>query len=462
MDRTDTIWDTAAVRAAIGTGECGAIVRAVRRANNLTLADLAELCNYSVSTLSRLERGKQQLSDVRVLRSLADALGIPAQLLGLSDTITLPVHMGHQAAMVGVNPASDEETDPMRRRTLLTGLTSLAGAAALGAPELPMATALPLGQLEQVLLLPPADGIPIDLPRLAQELHTARAAFDLGRYTEVATRLPGLLTTTFATLEEANGDSIAASNVLLSQAYSLASRLMVKLSHDQLAWTTADRAVHTAYASDDILAQAAARRVWAIVLRRAGHSTTAHQLIINTATALQPHLARGVPYLTAYGFLLSTAAYTAAVDGDRHTAQSLIGEAIDTATRLDGTQGTSPTSFGPMSVDLYRISMARVLGDSGTAIEAAKRINPADIPKPESQARYWSDVARAFHQWGKPEDCYRALLAAEHAAPDEVRYRKPIQQITTSLLRNPAARAMPGLQAFAKRTGATSVPTSNH
>ncbi|MFB8281183.1 helix-turn-helix domain-containing protein [Nocardia colli] len=452
MDRTDMIWDTAAVRAAIGTGEYGAIVRAVRQANNLTLADLAELCSYSVSTLSRLERGKQRLSDVQVLRSLATALGIPVELLGLSDTIGLPVRSRHQAAMVGVNPALDEETDPMRRRTLLTGLTGLTGAATLGAPELPKADALPLGRLEQVLLLTPTDGIPIGLARLTHELEAARTAFDLGRYTDVATRLPRLLATGFATREESHADDIAATNVVLSRTYCLASRLMVKLGRDQLAWTTADRAVHTAYASDDILTQAAARRAWAIVLRRAGHSATAQQLIIDTATALQHELTRGLPYLATYGSLLSTAAYTAAVDGDRHTARTLIGEAIDTANRLDGTHGAAPASFSPMSVELYRISMARVLGDSGTAIEAAKRINPADIPNPESKARYWSDVARAFHQWGKHDACYRALLAAEHASPDEVRYRKPIRLITTSLLRHPSA-PMPGLHAFARRNG---------
>ena len=71
----------------------------------------------------------------------------------------------------------------------------------------------------------------------------------------------------------------------------------------------------------------------------------------------------------------------------------------------------------------------------------------------QRQARYWSDVARAYHQWGRPEQCYQALLAAEHASPDEVRYRKPIQEITTSLLRQPNARALPGLRAFARRTG---------
>src|ERR1039457_6712473 len=39
------------------------------------------------------------------------------------------------------------------------------------------------------------------------------------------------------------------------------------------------------------------------------------------------------------------------------------------------------------------------------------------------QMRSTPDVARPYHQWGKPDPCYRALLAAERAAPAEVRYR---------------------------------------
>jgi hypothetical protein len=235
--------------------------------------------------------------------------------------------------------------------------------------------------------------------------------------------------------------------------YILSSELMVKLARDQLAWITADRAVNAAYSSGDVLTHAAARRAWAIVLRRDGHADTAQRQVIDAAAALQPDLHRGPEYLSVYGSLLSTAAYTAAVDGDRDTAHTLISEAIHAAGHLGADDNHQFTAFGPTGVGLYQISIARVLGDSGTAIEAARRINPAAIPLTERQARYWSDVARAFHQWGKPAQCYRALRAAELASPDEVRYRKPIQQITASLLQLPTANTLPGLRSFARRTG---------
>ncbi|WP_439659526.1 helix-turn-helix domain-containing protein [Lentzea sp. HUAS TT2] len=453
MDRTCAIWDTDEVRAAVDTGDLGAIVRAVRRAIPLTLEELAKRCGYSISTLSRLERGKQPLRDVQVLRSLAAALQIPSSLLGLSDTASRSVRAQRPVARVNVNLAPDEETDPMRRRTLLAGLTGLAGASVLGTGSPVSAEADPVSTLERALLDPPTtSATPVTIAQLQADVAHTRSVYQLGRYTEAATQLPGLVSTAMAT--RAENEDTSSANGLLADAYTLASELMVKLDRGQLAWTTADRAMQAAHDSDDLLAQASAHRAWAIVLRRTGHADTAQRLIFSSIGNLQPELHRGPEHLSVYGTLLSTCAYTAAVDGDRNTARSLTAEAVEAAVRLGSDANHRFTAFGPTGVGLYRISVARALGDYGTAIEVAKQINPAAIPLAERRARYWSDVAHAFHEWNKPELSYRALLSAERASQDEVRYRKPIQRITTSLLQHPTARSLPGLHAFARRTGA--------
>jgi transcriptional regulator with XRE-family HTH domain len=453
MYPTRAVWESDEVRAAVEAGDLGAVVRAVRRATPLTLKELAKRCGYSISALSRMERGIQPLRDVQVLRRLATALQIPPQLLGLSDTASQSVHAQRPVARVNVNLAPDEETDPMRRRTLLAGLTGLAGASVLGTAPPSSAKADPVSALESALLDPPVtNATPVTIAELRAGVSEARSVFQLGRYTEAAAQLPDLVSTGLAT--RAENDDTSASNALLADTYTLASELMVKLDRKQLAWTTADRAMQAAHDSDDLLAQASAHRAWAIVLRRTGHADTAQRLIFSTIGTLQPELHRGPAHLSVYGTLLSTSAYTAAVDGDRDTARSLTAEAVEAAARLGSDANHRFTAFGPTGVGLYRISVARALGDYGTAIEVAKQINPAAIPLAERRARYWSDVAHAFHEWNKPEHSYRALLAAEQASPDEVRYRKPIQSITTSLLQHPMAHRMPGLQAFARRTGA--------
>jgi transcriptional regulator with XRE-family HTH domain len=454
MDPTRAIWHNDAVRTALQAGDLGAIVRAVRVANNLTLADLSERCGYSTSTLSRLERGKQRFGDVDTLRIIGRALRIPPNLLGLADTTPGSVQTTRPIARVGDILAPAEEIDPMRRRTLLAGFTGLAGTTMLGSSTA-LAANDPVQHLENTLLNPSAAaGPPAALAHLKHDVATTRLVFQHGRYADVAARLPGLLSATMATRADSTDGELAVVNGLLAELYTVASGLMVKFGNDQLAWTTADRALQAAMSTDDVLTQATARRAWAIVLRRAGRAETAERMVIETAAALQPVLHRGPDAVSVYGSLLSTAAYTAAVDGDRGTARTLIDEAAEAATLFGSDDNHRFTGFGPTSVGMYQVSIARVLGDPGTAIETARTINPASTPLVERRARFWADVARSFHQWGKPAQCYRALLAAEKASPDEVRYRKPIQRITSDLLGQPAAASMPGLRAFATRTGA--------
>ena len=248
MHAHNAIWDTADVRAAVATGDLGAIVRAVRQANHLSLDELARRCGYSASSLSRMERGKQPLRDVRVLRTIADAIGIPPRLLGLADTPTRSVPTASRLARVGRVPAAgDEESDRMRRRVLLAGL---AGTAVLGATTpnaLAAAAADPVGALETALRTPPAGTIPLSLADLRSRVATAQLVFQHGRYTEIVAVLPGLLSAALATRAEGpTGDDIAMVDGQLAEIYVLASQLMIKLGHDGLAWTTADRAQQAA------------------------------------------------------------------------------------------------------------------------------------------------------------------------------------------------------------------------
>ncbi|MGB3437318.1 MAG: helix-turn-helix transcriptional regulator [Actinophytocola sp.] len=455
MDPTSGIWRTEAVSAAVASGDLGAIVRALRVANHLTLAQLAQLCDYSTATLSRMERGKQPLTNVRVLRLLAEALQIPPQVLGLVDTPPPAGQRRRSTARVSVIQMPDEESDPMRRRALLAGLTGLAGTSILGVPfALSTRPSDPVRALEDALLAPlTGAGVPVDPQRLRQAVAHVRATFYAGRYAEAAVQLLDLLPIAAATHATSVAHGQAAVKGQLAELHIITSELMIKVSNDPLAWTTADRATQAAQDSGDTLTQAAAARQWAIVLRRAGHASTAQRLVLDTAAGMQPDLRRGPDFFAAYGSLLSTAAYTAAVDGDRHTAHALIGEAADAARQVGTDPATRFAAFDTNGVGVYRISIARVLGDYGTAIDAARHVDPNTIPLAEQRARYWSNIARSFHEWGKPEKCYRALLAAEHAAPDEVRYRAPIQQITASLLHHPTPQALPGLHAFARRIG---------
>jgi transcriptional regulator with XRE-family HTH domain len=433
----------------------------------LTLAELGGRCGYSASQISRYERGVQPLTDITLLRRFARALAIPPQMLGLTSQHGTRAG-GHadagrkeRAAVTcgpNVSPVFQSEggEDPVRRRELLTRAAGLAGAAALGLPAAGWArTASPRGGLEEVLYGNLA-AEPVPLAALRDAATWARACFQAARYDRLAAVLPDLIGVAAATRDNAGGDERAAASALLADAYIAAAGFAVKLNDDAFGWALADRALQAARAGYDLLTVADARRAVATVLRRTGRPAQARELLISAARDIEPGDGASPDQLSMYGTLLEVAAYTAAVDGDRQEAAGFIGEASAAATRLGGDANCRFTAFGPANVALYQVSIAQVLGDSGTAIEHARTLRPAAIPTPERQGRYWIDVARAYHQWGKPEPCYRALLAAERAAPAEVRYRPPVHRMAEDLLRADRRQALPGLRAFARRIGVPS------
>jgi hypothetical protein len=278
--------------------------------------------------------------------------------------------------------------------------------------------------LESLLYGHGLDGAePVPLATLRTATARARGLFQAARYDQLSAELAHLIATTTTTRDHTDGDERLAADALLANAYIVASSFMVKLNDDQLAWATADRASQAAAASGDLLTLADARRSVATVMRRTGRPAPARALLIDAADDITPGRSATPEQLSMYGTLLQVAAYTAAVDGNRSEGSELIAEAQATATRLGHDANYRHTAFGPTNITLYQVSIAQVLGDNGTAIAHAKTLNPAVIPTAERRGRYWIDVARAWHQWGKPEACYRALRAAERAAPAEVRYR---------------------------------------
>jgi len=442
-----------------GSGGAGAIVRASRQRAGLTLAELGRRCGYSASQVSRYERGIQPLTDITVLRLFAEALHIPPQAFGLAQADGRSRHAERKprpddlgGPIVGRDLVSEDGDDPVRRRELLAGAAGLASAAALGLslPSRSQTAAGPGVSVGEALYGPATAAASVADLRTA--VTQARADFQTARYDRLAHSVPGLIATATATRQAANTQQQATASTLLAEACITAANFMVKLNDDPLALTLADRALQAAADGEDPLTAADARRAVATVLRRTGRRATARDLLLSAAHDIEPAGRPSPEQLSVYGTLLEVAAYTAAVDSDRQGASEFIGEAKAAAARLGKDANYRFTAFGPANVTLYQVSIAQVLGDNGTAIEHAKTLRPAAIPTAERQGRYWIDVARAYHQWRKPGPCYHALLAAERAAPAEVRYRPPVHRITEDLLRA-NRHHLPGLGAFARRIG---------
>jgi transcriptional regulator with XRE-family HTH domain len=428
-----------AVQQAVRAGDYATILRFSRLAAGLTLEQLGAAGGYSASTLSRLESRRRRIGDVDELRRLADLYDVPVHLFGLAPT-------PGDADGSNLARTADGGGDIVRRRNFLAGAAAVGAAAAI--PATPAAAA-PTGNTIEDVLFGRLTAEPLPPQQLAAQLAAARADFRAARYTRLARRLPKLLAQAIAGRSAADVQQGPAAAERLAEAYGVAAQLLIKLHDNGMACATADRAVQAAAAGDNPLIMAESQRLAAQVLRRIGHRDSAQKLVLAAAEQLrETNPQPDATFSAMYGQLLAVASYTAAIGDDRDTAWTLLNEAEQPARRA----GAS-SRFNSTEIAVYRISVARKLGDYGAAVDFARKVNPRSITDAERRARYWEDTALALHGRGRPDSAFEALLAAEHDVPEEVRYRPWAQELTRDLLATPAGHGISGIRDFAARVG---------
>ena len=275
------------------------------------------------------------------------------------------------------------------------------------------------------------------------------------RYSILGPQLPQLLEATQLAARELDGDAKFRASRLLAESYQLAAILMLKLGESNAAWVAADRGILAAERAEDPLVVASGARILAYAFLGAGHFAKAKELTISAAGVLEPGLGNASPaYLSLYGALLLKGAMAAAYQGDPITSRALLNEAASTAARLGTDANHAFTAFGPTNVDVHRVSAAVALGDGGAALQHAKAVHPVQLPVVERRAQYLVDVARGHGQAGGDDQALRALLTAEHLAPEEVRYQPAARALVAELLHRERAGRKPELRALAERVGA--------
>lgn len=322
----------------------------------------------------------------------------------------------------------------MRRRTLLA-------AAGLAAPAQFLT-----GVDDALASVPAPTGSPIPLgARLAR----ARWLFDTGKHADLLTTLPDLLGDMHADARTTRGDFAYAR---LSATYSLASQALTKIGRYERARLTSDRAALYADLSGSPLVTAAAARELSIVLRHQGQSDVAQRLVLKALSEIQATGLKNSAQASAYAQMLCTTSYTAARSGDRDKALALINEAAGAARHLpDQAPEGRLFRITPAAVTLYTVGVHWALGDAGSALEAGRTLRAAQFPTAERQGRMYTDLGRAWWQWGKPEQTADALLAAVRVSRGEVRDRPAIRRIVIDLTeRHPR---VPGVRELASVTG---------
>lgn len=350
----------------------------------------------------------------------------------------------------------DLETDePVLRRTF-AGLTSTA---VLGAVlDVPGdGRELRTEPLVPVLIGHPTGRQPDRPPGIAAltaAVNSARRGYQMCQYGELIKHLPPLLAELNAASQSLDGDARRRASALSADAYHVTAGLLLKHDDHALACLAADHSMRAAQASQDPITVAASARVIVHVLTSTGHLPAA----VSAASTHAARLDREVPgrtpeFLSVYGSLLLRGAIAAAHHDQRAAACELLGEADDAARQLGQDANVRWTAFGPVNADLHRVHVAVTLGDAGTAIDVARRINLTAITVTERKASLLIDAARAFLQWGRHEHACTALRTAHNLARQEVAGRPAVRRLIRDLVTSSPPSVRRHAAQFASQAG---------
>ena len=274
-----------------------------------------------------------------------------------------------------------------------------------------------------------------DLAALRRAVAAAKRDYQACRYNDVIGYMPRLLTGVRAAQGQLSGDQLCHAAALSAEAHHVAASILLKLGDQGLAWLAADRSLSAAQASGDPLTVASSARIITHALTSSGHRTAAATTASRYAQQLgRDTHAKDPEFHSVYGSLLLRGAIAAAQDDNRRTAHELLDEADAAGQQLGTDANLRWTAFGPVNVQLHRVYIAVTLGDAGTAIDTARRINLEQVTVTERKASLLIDTARAFLQCGKHENSYLTLRAAHDIAPEEITGRPAVRQLARDLI----------------------------
>lgn len=474
----DSFWQRDETIAALRDRAIGRLFQLVSQYTGASQTQIAIAAGMAQGKVSDIMRGVQKVETLAVFERIADALAMPDPariILGLaprqSPRLMPAQRTGRQITPADTRPAlhaagasgllnldqedGQEDDDPVRRRTFvgLTGAT-LFSAMLAGTSRGPRIDAEPLAPVLAGHLADTTNGTldaPPDLAALTAAVNQARSQYQACHYTELTKHLPGLLARLHDASLALDGDDRLRAHTLSADAHHVAAGLLLKLDDQGLAYLAADRSMRAAQASQDPVTVGASARIITHTLMNGHHLAAAITTASTHAAKLDRDIGTHTPEsLSIYGSLLLRGAIAAAQHDKRGTAHELLGEAEDAAQRLGADGNLRWTAFGPTNATLHRVNIAVTLGDAGTAVDVARRVDLNTITVPERKASLLIDTARAFLQWDKPDKAYLALRAAEETAHEEVAGRPSVHRLVRQL----ATAAPPSLRRDAEQFAA--------
>ena len=477
----DSFWQRPETAAALRDRDMGRFFALVQQYTGASQTQIGMACGgLTQGKVSDIMRGAQEVKHLAKFEEIADGLNMPdpARIaLGLAPRATpypasqksrgpvVPqetntvVQSPYVPGLLNLDSGDEQEDDDDVRRRVFVGLTGAAVLNAMFGDTAPDATPHQAEPFASVLARHTA-GITGEPPQ-APDIRVLTAAVDDARrqyqeclYAELIRYLPALLTRLHAACLALAGQAQSRAFALSADAHHVTAGLLLKLDDQGLAYLAADRSMRAAETSGDPVTVAASARIITHTLMSGGHLGTA----ITTASSHAARLDRNIPAhtpdsLSVYGALLLRGSAAAAQLGNRGTAHELLSEAEDAGERLGFDGNLRWTAFGPANAKLHRVNIAVTLGDAGTAVDIARKIDPGTITVTERRATLLVDTARALLQSGKHDKAYIALRAAEETAHEEVAGRPSVHRVIGDLLTSAPPGIRRDVREFAAQMG---------
>ncbi|KOV84666.1 helix-turn-helix domain-containing protein [Nocardia sp. NRRL S-836] len=375
----------------------------LRMISDISQEALAEASGVGVDTISRIERGERQTVRRTTVAKLAAALEVPpAVLLGLE-----------------ARPDEQYRDQVADLRCAITASAEIPGLADFAETD-EVATA----------------------EAVSDDAHHAWRAYVGGDHGTLLHILPTLLIDARRRTHHTSGDANAVAQRVLSTAYRLGAGVAGRFGLDDLAWTSAERAIEAARRSDAVEMETAVSLrylVWTLV--RQGRTEDAERVAVRSAAGIEPRMLDRDPVRAGvFGNLIFNAASAALRSGNSRRAEDLLAVAHSAAVRSGRDMASEAAIFGPRVAAFQLVDHAMRLGDPETALRLADRIPQASGAVPAFwEAGHRLHLAHAATQIRQDHRALGYLAQARQIAPDWVR-RQPLGKTTMSVLVDRATR----------------------
>ncbi len=361
----------------------------LRKARDLSQEELAEAAGVGVDTVGRIERGETDTARSKTVAKLARGLRTSEEeLLGLASD----VEVQDAASIAALRQAITASTD-------IPGLSDFAETDEVATPS-----------------------------ELAATSHKAWKAYVDGRHAALLYMLPTLLIDARRLVHNTTSDDNATAYRILSTAYRLGAGLAGRLELEDLAWTSAERALAAARNSDSSEMETAVSLrylVWTLI--RQGRAEDAERVAVRAAEQIEPRmLDRDAERAGVFGNLVFNAASAALRLGSSARADDLLAVAQSAAVRAGQDTASEAAIFGPRVAAFQLVDHAMRQGDPEVALQLAQRVPEARGSVPAFwEAGHCLHLAHAATQIRQDRVALGFLAEARKLAPDWAR-RQPL------------------------------------